>query len=649
MILRKFYIIKDSVFSLLETEFFSHFFQEKVTLSPAKDHICFIECKSRDMRLEDVYDRGRRSGKKIWKPFGADHLNVTVQEGQIYGFLGPNGAGKSTTMNIMTGYLTATEGKTMINGYDILKEAEAVKKCIGYMSESQIDGALSRTNSRMAGHTGGCSYNWIYYLDETEEAMIRRKKTLFLGGGIFCILLVLLFFLSSIKFGEEDGVQELIPVTQIDSEKIVKLEFMVNGEEVSFIKSNGAWHREGEDAFPADGDKIQMIADHLSELFAVREIDGEKAGLEEYGLTTPVNQIRLITDDGNQTLINVGNRNESQGITYLYLNEAGNKVYLTEEDVAAELPSDLMDLANGESPPTIAKDNITRIEVNKADGYSLEKDTFKDYWNVRNISENKKESIITLHRAKEEIVNSLTSNIAALTFLELADYKGDDMEGYGLDDPSAILRIYCLEDKTDTSGGGVAEENRTGPEQVTILYVGRKNEEDNYFVRVEGSQQVHTVSGSWIDQFLSITPEDCWSLKVMPLSLENLKGVDVSYQNQTVRIKRKSEEVSNDDGTISNRVSYSQDGKELVQKAVEDFISDALDVEAQNKSMEYTNENEPVFTLTFHSDNGDYVTTYCPYDSSFYYVKDMEGVPSLVNKKRVESLIESYKKLLESQ
>ena len=64
-----------------------------------------------------------------------DHLNFTIEKGRIYGFLGPNGAGKSTTMNIMTGYLGATGGEVLIDGYDILKEPEAAKKCIGYLPE----------------------------------------------------------------------------------------------------------------------------------------------------------------------------------------------------------------------------------------------------------------------------------------------------------------------------------------------------------------------------------------------------------------------------------------------------------------------------------------------------------------------------------
>ena len=64
-----------------------------------------------------------------------DHLSFTLESGKIYGFLGPNGAGKSTTMNIMTGYLGATQGSVLIDGHDILKEPEEAKKHIGYLPE----------------------------------------------------------------------------------------------------------------------------------------------------------------------------------------------------------------------------------------------------------------------------------------------------------------------------------------------------------------------------------------------------------------------------------------------------------------------------------------------------------------------------------
>lgn len=73
--------------------------------------------------------------KKYGNHTAVDHLNFTIEEGHVYGFLGPNGAGKSTTMNIMTGYLGATEGEVLINGHDNLKEPEEAKKQIGYLPE----------------------------------------------------------------------------------------------------------------------------------------------------------------------------------------------------------------------------------------------------------------------------------------------------------------------------------------------------------------------------------------------------------------------------------------------------------------------------------------------------------------------------------
>lgn len=73
--------------------------------------------------------------KRYGSHLAVDHLTFQVEPGKIYGFLGPNGAGKSTTMNILTGYIAATEGSVKINGYDILKDAEEAKKCIGYLPE----------------------------------------------------------------------------------------------------------------------------------------------------------------------------------------------------------------------------------------------------------------------------------------------------------------------------------------------------------------------------------------------------------------------------------------------------------------------------------------------------------------------------------
>lgn len=65
-----------------------------------------------------------------------DGISFTVNEGEVVGFLGPNGAGKSTTMNILTGYLSSTEGSAKIGGFDVLDDPIEVKRLVGYLPET---------------------------------------------------------------------------------------------------------------------------------------------------------------------------------------------------------------------------------------------------------------------------------------------------------------------------------------------------------------------------------------------------------------------------------------------------------------------------------------------------------------------------------
>lgn len=73
--------------------------------------------------------------KKYGQKLAVNDVSFHVNQGEILGFLGPNGAGKSTTMNILTGYLSATSGVCKINGFDILENPEEARKAIGYLPE----------------------------------------------------------------------------------------------------------------------------------------------------------------------------------------------------------------------------------------------------------------------------------------------------------------------------------------------------------------------------------------------------------------------------------------------------------------------------------------------------------------------------------
>ncbi|MBW7572927.1 ABC transporter ATP-binding protein [Caproiciproducens faecalis] len=79
----------------------------------------------------EVKNLSKRYGPNV----ALNNISFSVEEGTVVGFLGPNGAGKSTTMNIITGYLSASSGSVTVGGYNTLDNPNEVKKLIGYMPE----------------------------------------------------------------------------------------------------------------------------------------------------------------------------------------------------------------------------------------------------------------------------------------------------------------------------------------------------------------------------------------------------------------------------------------------------------------------------------------------------------------------------------
>jgi ABC-2 type transport system ATP-binding protein len=73
--------------------------------------------------------------KHFGKIKAVDNLNLSIKEGEIFGFLGPNGAGKTTVIRMLCGILIPTSGTAKVCGYDILKEPESIKSHIGYVSQ----------------------------------------------------------------------------------------------------------------------------------------------------------------------------------------------------------------------------------------------------------------------------------------------------------------------------------------------------------------------------------------------------------------------------------------------------------------------------------------------------------------------------------
>src|SRR2546423_4336305 len=113
------------------------------------------------------------------------NLSMQVKRGSIYGFLGPNGSGKTTTIRMLCGLLTPDSGEGTCLGYDIRRDADKIKRRVGYMTPrfSLYQDLSGRANLEFVAR--------LYWLPNAKAAardMIKRLGLSGRGGPLACAL-----------------------------------------------------------------------------------------------------------------------------------------------------------------------------------------------------------------------------------------------------------------------------------------------------------------------------------------------------------------------------------------------------------------------------------------------------------------------------
>jgi ABC-2 type transport system ATP-binding protein len=115
--------------------------------------------------------------KKFGQFVAVNNISFSVSKGEIFGFLGANGAGKTTAIKMLCGLLTPTSGSAEVAGYDLFKNADQIKKNIGYMSQkfSLYEDLTVQENIEL--------YGAVYHLSKEEiqkksDALLQKLKFL---------------------------------------------------------------------------------------------------------------------------------------------------------------------------------------------------------------------------------------------------------------------------------------------------------------------------------------------------------------------------------------------------------------------------------------------------------------------------------------
>lgn len=446
---------------------------------------------------------------------------------------------------------------------------------------------------------------------------------------IFALLLLLYLFLKNRNEKAEEAESSGMDVIQMDASSIVNFSFKIGDNFAEFSKDVDEWKNQEDSEFPVDQEAVETLLNDLLSFTAKRKLEAVD-GLSEYGLEDPSNTIRLTDESGTETEILVGSRNQSTGDYYVSLAEAPNTVYVTASDLSSILPGSVMELAESEAYPAVSSSDIVEIQVKKEQGsYTLAYEEEEANWSVTG------EDGIS-YSAEYQQVSSLASTLSGMVYSGLMDYNAEDLSVYGLDQPAAEIYIRYKEE---------IEEEEEEPETVEknfTLYVGNQDENGNYYVRMEGSGQVHRVSSESLSSALENNSVSYWSSEIGYISMNNLKRVEVSYGGEIRTIERHSEEQEQEDGSTETEVTYTSGGTLLDEDKTEDFLNSASGISAQSKDPSLSASEAAEITITVETESETFTVSYTPYDENFYLASDKEGRPGLVNKNSVSELIEAY-------
>lgn len=314
----------------------------------------------------------------------------------------------------------------------------------------------------------------------------KKALTLILAAAVLAVLFGCWFFLrrKNDEAARESSVAaEGEEVFSTDTSKLTAISFKIGDEEYSFTKDGDSWKLDSDENFPVDEDKLLNAVSSLESLKSLKTIT-DVSDQSEYGLDDPQNTIRITDSDGTETEIVIGDTNSGTGNDYVSIS-GKEDVYTVDDSILSDLPEELTDVAVSDMFPSIDEEDITKFTAQTGDTtFELEK--HDDTWSATKGSD-------FAIADTDSVEDFLQQDVTGLVFQDYVEYYCTDFSQYGLDDPYAVITVeYTEDDET----------------KEFKFYVGGQDENSNYYVRFDGSQQVHTITESQINAIMSEEPSD---------------------------------------------------------------------------------------------------------------------------------------------
>ena len=493
----------------------------------------------------------------------------------------------------------------------------------------------------------------------------------------------------------ESEESESAEIVSISADDIKSIKFLIDKQEVVFEKDGDSWVKADENAFPVSQDKVDALAASLESITATRTLE-DVEDVSEYELDQPENTITVTTTDGDTTVIQIGMENSSTNQEYIDLNNDSSTVYVVESSIFQSFEGELYDFAESGTFPAVDSSTVNRISVDgKESSYTVKKDE-NNMWTVAG-SDGKEE------KADSAKATSLASALSGMAYASFVNYDcaDSDLSKYGLDKPYSTITVDYQEETQDSSDeedstkddvesvteasddgketleeventdssavsetSGESEDEETTEDADTtkvatemvdrqlVIYIGDQASDGGRYVRIDGSNEIYTISEDSLDSFIGKTNEDFWDMTVSYLSVNNLEKLSVNYKDNdyTINVSR---ETSEDEGetdeddssssTVTVTLSYSLDGNEIDSTTFTTYYNKLINMTAQKRlTDEYKSNAGPEMTAEFTDVDGNVETVqYYSYDTNYYAAVVGEKI-YLVNKMSVKEMFTAF-------
>lgn len=303
-----------------------------------------------------------------------------------------------------------------------------------------------------------------------------RQRTLWILLAVLAVLLIAFFILKNSNEKKEEAEEkskeaEVVHIYETDSLEKFSYEDS-EGNEMSFEKQEDEWKYSKDTAVLLNADSLSTMSSAFSDIKAVKEIE-KPDDLKDYGLSEPSYKLLLTDKEGKADLLLIGGQT---GENYYIMREEDEKVYTVSADIISQMVWDVKDLVQKENFVSVTENNFVKEVITKADGT----ETIYD----------------SANEEQKDKVPEVAQAFAGFYFTDCADYHVTDetLANYGLDEKSRTKVVLTY---TDTNADGEEEQK-----EVTF-YVGSKDSTNTYYyVQLEGSQMVNTVTITSVDAVL---------------------------------------------------------------------------------------------------------------------------------------------------